>query len=354
MEYCTIDNCTILRNDNGQRLDIIYTNEKLLVVTSNNNLTATVIAKNLSELSCSSVSTSLTPIPTGRFVILMVIAILVVMASSCNLIIHLLFKKLNHPLKTLMLLYSSSMAIRFIVFVFLLLMSYTITVSLQFTCQATVIVFMVSSITTEAFATCILVHLTYIIYCSYKMLQISELKNKFLLRWYMVFVACIVPSSFGLIALFDFLTDSGKHTMLSNGYCMPYYHNYTYKTIIFLNVICGMFKIVELVSFAIYFFYFYKLKIDRNCAENRAINRHNHASLVKLAIIMAATIGLSYFAWLFNSPLAGISGMVLLFIQQCVIVASFTKMSWLCRKYPGWEKGNQSTNGHQRYHVYML
>ena len=281
----------------------------------------------------------------------MVIAILVVMASGCNLIIHLLFKKLNHPLKTLMLLYSFSMVIRFIVFVFLLLMSYTIAVNLEFTCHATVIIIMVSSIT---FATCIVVHLTYMIYCSYKMLRISKLKNKFLFRWHMVFVACIAPCSLGLIALFNFLTDSGKHTMLSNGYCMPYYHNYTYKTIIFLNVICGMFKTVQLVSFAIYFFYFYKLKIDRYCTENKAINKHNHASLVKLAIIMTATIGLSYFVWLFNSPLAGISGMVLLFIQQSVIVASFTKMSWLCRKYQMRGKANQSTNEHQRYHVYML
>ena len=354
VEYCIIDNCTILRNDNGQRLDIIYTNENLLVVTLKDNLTATVIAKSLSEAPCLSVRTSLAPIPTSQFVILMVNAILLVIVSGCNLIIHLLFKKLKHLLKTLMLLYSFSIAIRFIVFVFLLLTSYTIAMNLQSMCHATVIMFMVSSIITEAFATCILIHLTYMIYCSYKMLQVSELKNKSLFGWYMALVACIVLSSIGLITLFDFLTDSGEHTMLSNGYCTPYYHNYTYKTIILLNVICGMLKTVQIVSFTIYLFYFNKLKIDCYSTENRAIKRHNHASLVKLAIIMAATIGLSYFIWLLNSPLAGISGMVFLFIQQSIIVTSFLKMSRLCRKYPGRENADQSTNGHQRYHVYML
>ena len=33
LQYCIIDNCTIIRIDTGQQLDIVYTTESLLIVT---------------------------------------------------------------------------------------------------------------------------------------------------------------------------------------------------------------------------------------------------------------------------------------------------------------------------------
>ena len=33
LQYCIIDNCTIMRIDTGQQLDIVYTTESLLIVT---------------------------------------------------------------------------------------------------------------------------------------------------------------------------------------------------------------------------------------------------------------------------------------------------------------------------------
>ena len=47
---------------------------------------------------------------------------------------------------------------------------------------------------------------------------------------------------------------------------------------------------------------------------------------------MGATIGISYFIYLVNTPLAEVSGIALLFIQQCIIVASLQKIFQLSKK----------------------
>ena len=52
LQYCIIDNCTIMRIDTGQQLDIIYTTESLLIVTPKDGHTSMVIAKLVDELPC--------------------------------------------------------------------------------------------------------------------------------------------------------------------------------------------------------------------------------------------------------------------------------------------------------------
>ena len=45
LQYCIIDNCTIMRIDTRQQLDIIYTTENLLIVTPKDGHTSMVIKK---------------------------------------------------------------------------------------------------------------------------------------------------------------------------------------------------------------------------------------------------------------------------------------------------------------------
>ena len=52
LQYCIIDNCTILRIDTGQQLDIVYTTESLLIVTPKDGHTSMVITKIDNELPC--------------------------------------------------------------------------------------------------------------------------------------------------------------------------------------------------------------------------------------------------------------------------------------------------------------
>ena len=66
----------------------------------------------------------------------------------------------------------------------------------------------------------------------------------------------------------------------------------------------------------LYFIYFYKIKIDYYSAE-----------IIKIAVAMGATISVLYFIWLVYSLLVTISGEAFLFMQQCVIMASFLQLS---------------------------
>ena len=53
LHYCIIDNCTIMRVDTGETLDIIYAIDSLMVVTSTDGQTSsTVVTKNNTVLAC--------------------------------------------------------------------------------------------------------------------------------------------------------------------------------------------------------------------------------------------------------------------------------------------------------------
>ena len=53
LQYCLIDNCTIMRIDTGQQLDIAYTTQSHLVVTPADGQTSMLISKNKSRQLCS-------------------------------------------------------------------------------------------------------------------------------------------------------------------------------------------------------------------------------------------------------------------------------------------------------------
>ena len=53
LQYCLVDNCTIMRIDTGQQMDIVYTTQSLLVVTPTDGQTSMIISKNEPEISCS-------------------------------------------------------------------------------------------------------------------------------------------------------------------------------------------------------------------------------------------------------------------------------------------------------------
>ena len=52
LQYCLVDNCTIMKIETGERLGIVYTTDSLLVVTPKDGHTSVVIAKQEKELLC--------------------------------------------------------------------------------------------------------------------------------------------------------------------------------------------------------------------------------------------------------------------------------------------------------------
>ena len=59
LQYCLVDNCTIMMIDTGEELDIVYTTDSLIVTTPTDGHTTVIIARLYKELPCLSPTSSL-------------------------------------------------------------------------------------------------------------------------------------------------------------------------------------------------------------------------------------------------------------------------------------------------------
>ena len=137
LQYCIIDNCTIMRIDTGQQLDIVYTTENLLIVTPKDGRTSMVITKIDDELPCLGYhNTSDTNLNTIHAVIVP----LALMVSVGTLIIHLIFKDLcTSLLGKLLMFYNLAIVITTCGFTFLQVTHCWITVNSQTMCPTATI-----------------------------------------------------------------------------------------------------------------------------------------------------------------------------------------------------------------------
>ena len=115
LQYCIIDNSTILRLDTGEQLDIIYTEDSILVVTMNGSQTSTAIPRSHNELFCKKddLQDELLDdfvISLLSYIVYVIYQILMFSITSYNIVIHILYKKLRNPMGKLLLLYSISFA----------------------------------------------------------------------------------------------------------------------------------------------------------------------------------------------------------------------------------------------------
>ena len=58
LQYCLVDNCTIMMIDTGEELDIVYTTDSLIVTTLTGGNTSVIIARLYKELPCLSPTSS--------------------------------------------------------------------------------------------------------------------------------------------------------------------------------------------------------------------------------------------------------------------------------------------------------
>ena len=122
LKYCIIDNCTIMRIDTGQHLDIIYTTESLLIVTPKGDHTSMVITKINDELSClkhqNTTNNSDHTTNDSRHTFYEIInVVLMIILSTCTLIVHLLFKDLRTSLfEKLVMFYNYALRLQTLLF----------------------------------------------------------------------------------------------------------------------------------------------------------------------------------------------------------------------------------------------
>ena len=337
LQYCMIDNCTIMRIDTGEELEIIHTTESLLVAVPTDSHTSEIVLPLDNEVSC-----FITFTERNTFVI----GVYVSFTATLGLInvyivaVHLLFKELRTTFGLLLMTYNISGLVGIAVLMLLYLMHNVFVVGSQLICQAVFSMCMLTIITVESYTTCILFHIAYVMYRSFK-LRSDMPKN--LLFLYNCFV-------FGLLAVFavsiiayDLYSGNGKKTILPSGHCIIL-DNRIYQTLRIMEYYVTGIKVVQMLLLFIFLFFYYKQhRATASGFNNSNVNQTRVSKqLFKIAIAMGAFVGTAQFIWIITSIVAPHYayittpiGFLALMIQQCVVMVSFMctrKMSRLCRE----------------------
>ena len=334
LQYCLVDNCTIMMIDTGEELDIVYTTNSLIVTSPTDGPTSMIIARLDKELSCFSPTSSPEDGVTTPLVGFLFMGSLIIAVSGYNVIVHLIFKELRKVMGKLIMLYSLLIISQVLIVFVTLMMHNVIALNSQVACQLVTGLFMTATASVEGFATCILTHFAYIMYCNHHLHIVSTKRSEYLYRRYVTYVLGTAIFFLAMIILHDVITGTGRYTLQSNGHCIFVGNIAVYQTVWISKVNTAINKVAQIVMFTIYLFYFDKVK------HTLEVSSENSHKLSKVAIAMGATIGPSQLIWLaaaLNAEYtntANIVGSVSYFIQQCVIMSALmctNKMSLLCR-----------------------
>ena len=335
LQYCLIDNCTIIRIDTRQQLDIVYTTQSQLVVTPTDGQTSMLISKNDPELFCSP------PIAMVNSAIVQVVAIivstLIILASGSIIVLHMIFKELRNTFGKLMILYNIAKISQFLSAMTISISHYDIALHSLTPCYLFYFSLMESVVIGETFATTFLAYLAYIMYYSYRGREVTKEINKKLYRYAVSYVlgASIL---FGIFVVgYDFGTGTYKHTLLPNGHCVNFVD---YNTLRLLDTYGYINEIVKVFLLVVYFVYYYKFNRMLTIVHNMPnTDTQQNLLLLKIAIMMAASLGISQmaypFGWIFDTDLFLYLAANFLLVQQCAIfmlLMCSKKVSRLCKE----------------------
>ena len=337
LQYCIIDNCTIMTIDIGQQLDIIYSTQSHLVVTPTDGQTSMIISKNESELFCS------TPNTTGDFTIIQLIGIIIVtvlaLVSGYIAVVHMMFKQLRSTFGKLMMFYNIAVTYQCATVISLSITSHNITVHSTMVCYLFNSMFMQAGVVNEAFATCMLAYLAYVMRHSYKSRQLTKQLNKKLYKYSIIYALGQLLVFDIFVLSYDFGTGTYEHALLPNGHC-SFLVQSDYDTVGIYHVFGYVYQTIQSLLIITYFAYYYKLnKMLRMVRSLANTDTQQNQLFLKIGITIGATVGISQIifaaSWYLDNriPLR-IAGFFFI-IQQCVIMSFYMctkKMSQLCKK----------------------
>ena len=258
LQYCIINNCTIMRIDTGQQLDIVYTTESLLVVTPKDGHTSMVIAKMDDEMACREYQNTTDDSRLGQFLLTITLILLIFLASGCVFTVHLLFKVLRTLFGKLLIFYSLGIMSMSLSVLALLLMYQLIIVNSQAVCHTVMIIFIIGSASYEVFATNILTHLAYMMYRCYKLKSgISDKRSQFLFRCYLGYALFTLVLLFFIVISYDWRTGNGRYTLLPSGHC-AFVDQYSYTTLFISEIPTTINKLIQISMFIAYIVYYIK------------------------------------------------------------------------------------------------
>ena len=315
LQYCYIDNCTIMRIDTGEELDITYTTDSLLVATPiTDGHTSMIITRLDDELSCELLGIALA--------IFWASALLLFLMNGCVIVVHLMIKDLRNPFGKLLMLRSCGTMWTTAAYATRLTISFLGIERLQMVCHFLTVSLVVSTISSEALATCMLHLLANIVYHSSKLQRISKEEMKVQFRNYIRFVLGSTFLVFVLMISYDVGIHQGAYVATIS--CNP--ANKVVDDV--ASITTTIHKSVQITLFAGYLYYKYQLNKD---VQDPDILRSQEKALHRIGVVMGATIGivqLLYLVYLiFQFHVAFFFAWLVAFIQQIVIVQTL-----LCTK----------------------
>ena len=334
--YCFFDNFTIKRIDNGQRLAITYSTQSHFAVTPINGQSLLLILKNETKQFCHPYSLVRVVIFYIGAISLIVIAII----SGCTVVVFLCFKELCTTFGKLLMLFSIGRTFHSITIIILLITTHMITLNSTMLCYIFWFLFLQASMITEESTTCVIAYLAYIMYSSYRSIELKKEDNNRFLKYSKVY-------TFGLPLLFqifmisyDVGSGTYRHVILSNGRCsfIPT-PPYTTSSIGYANIFFN--RVLQITLVIVYFTYYFKiqnaLKLIRSMATS---SKQKDQLYLKLGVAMAAIMGISKFfyvldAFIDHSDWLLLIGTFFLFIQQALVMILLTcskKMARLCKE----------------------
>ena len=332
LQYCHVDNCTIMMIDTGEELDIVYTTDSLIVTTPTNGHIFTVIARLGKELPCDK--------PRGmainyHLILVVLFSSLIVATSGYIAIIHMLYKELRNLFGKLLMLYSISAVFTFAAFIAMQLLRYQVAFDLLGLCYVTILVYMLASVSLEVFATCIIDHVVYAMRCTCKMKpKMSKKKTKRHYGYYIAYELVTMVIVVVLIITYDVATRNYKEMILPDGHCsLHLYDVQVYDTFQIVAISTTINKIIQIVQYVIYLYYRYQV---RKTLKNTASYSKQQSLFHRITISMGATIGLSFFVFLvqpifsLTAPTVYVSSSAIFLMQQSVIMAALLLTEKTC------------------------
>ena len=279
-----------MKIDTRETLDISYTTDSLIVTTPMDGRTSEVITKQENELPCRNLD--------GTFgyglqdAVEIVEFFLTFVVIGYIIAVHVMFKELRNLLGKLLILHSIGVLGLCIAYFGILLTPLQPILDLLAFCYVSTIGLMLSSVSIEALATCILSHIAMVnMRCCYKRQSwMSKEASQCYFRYYTIYTLGIMLLVLFLTICFDMATGNYKDTLQQNGQCVSFEVG-AYSTIQVAIIVSTINKIAQLVRFIMYLYYTYKIRKDIGSG---GVSSDVNPNLHKLAIAMGTFIGLSY------------------------------------------------------------
>ena len=344
LQYCMIDNCTIMRIDTGEELDIVYITESLLVAAPTDGHTSEVFLAFENEVPCFPVHTESSPFVIG---VLTSFSITLGFVRAYIVVVHLLFSELRTVFGILLMSFNAAGLVVVVFFMPLYLLHYVVALGSQLVCQSFMYMFMFTVMITESYTTCIMFHIAYTMYLS-SMLR-SEMPKNLLLR-YNCFVFGLLAVIAAIIIGYDLHSGNGKQTILPSGYCLFNNEYSSYQTHLITDFHNSAHKVAHMSLLAIFLFYYYNYKKHSNIIAPASRDNSNvnptrvqvSKLLFRIAVAMGAFVGIARIIFvttaIFAPSYTDVTthiGLFALLLQHCVVMGCFMctrKMSRLCRE----------------------